>query len=543
MSRVKKFLNNQSKSITSAAVLLGVATFASKFLGFIKIRLLATVFGAGATLDAYYAAISIPEFVFNLLVVGAISASFIPIFLSYLSNEQEKEAWEFMNGILNLLTLAVTIISVLFIIFAPQTIKAVAPGFINDPERLNLAIPLMRIMFITPILFGISSVMSGVVRSFKKFLIYALAPILYNIGIIIGIIFFSKFWGIFGVAYGVILGAFLHLGMEAFGAISSGFKYKFALPLKHKGVRKLSKLMVPNIMGIASDQVTALIFTLIASKLLVGDITIFNFADIIRTMPIGIFALSFAVASFPSISSLAAKKDWDGFISTISSTARQILFWMIPAAIVMYVLRAQLVRVVVGSKGFSWYATQATAQTVGYFAIGICAAGLAPLLSRAFFSLHDTITPFLTGICGMAVSIAAGFILAKKMGVPGLGLAFIFSAIIDVLLQTILLKKKLGKIEGDKIFSMLIKILPAGLIMAFAMQGTKYFVASKVNMQTFFGIIAQGTAAGVIGIIVYLAACLALKCEEMVLFKDSLMRKFQFKKPIEVIEIEEEINK
>lgn len=542
MSRIKKLLNGQSKSITSAAVLLGIATFASKFLGFIKARLLATVFGAGTALDAYYVAVSIPEFVFNLLVVGAISASFIPIFLSYLNNDQEKEAWEFANGVLNLLAFAVAAISILFIIFAPQAVKAVAPGFINDPERLNLSIPLMRIMFITPAVFGISSVMSGIVRSFKKFLIYALAPILYNIGIIFGILALSKFWGIFGVAYGVVLGSFLHLAIEALGAAESGFKYKFAPPLKHKGVKRLLRLMVPNIVGIASDQINALVFTFIASKLLIGDITIFNFADTIRTLPIGIFAISFAVASFPSISSLAAKKDWDNFISTISSAARQILFWMIPSAIAMFALRAQLVRIVVGSKNFSWYATEAAARTVGFFAIGICAAGLAPLFSRAFFSLHDTITPFLTGLCGMATSIAAGFILSKKMGVPGLGLAFIFAAIIDVSLQLAILKKRLGRIDEKKIFMLFAKVLPAGVAMAFVMQKVKYFMAPRVDMHTFLGVAKQGMAAGIAGMAAYCAICLALKCEEMILFKNSIMKKLQFRKPIEVIEIEERID-
>ncbi|MFH1175332.1 MAG: murein biosynthesis integral membrane protein MurJ [bacterium] len=539
---IKKLLNNQSKTITSAAILLGIATFASKFLGFVKTWLLASTFGAGAALDAYYVAISIPEFVFNLLVVGAISASFIPIFLEYHSNKKETEAWDFMNGVLNLLTLVVLIISALFIIFAPQAVKLVAPGFREDSERFRLAVPLMRMLFITPVIFGISSVMSGAVRSFKKFLIYALAPILYNVGIIIGALFFSKYWGIFGVALGVILGSFMHLSIETFGAISSGFKYKFVIPLKHKGIQKLFKLMIPNVMGIASDQVNGLIFTLIASKLMIGDITIFNFADTIRTLPIGIFALSFAVASFPTIADLAAKKDWDNFISTISGTARQILFWMIPSAIILYALRAQLVRVVVGAKGFSWSATQATAQTVGYFAIGICAAGLAPLLSRAFFSLHDTITPFFTGLCGMAVSVVAGFILAKKMGVPGLGLAFIFAAIIDVLLQTIILRKKLGRIEGDKIFIMLIKIFPAGAAMAFAMQKTKYFMANKVNMQTFKGVITQGTAAGIAGITVYCAVCLALRCEEMVLFKDALVRRMKFRKPVQIQDISSDLD-
>lgn len=542
MSRVKKLLNGEFKSITSAAVLLGTATFASKFLGFIKTRLLSMVFGPGAVLDAYFAAISIPEFVFNLLVIGALSASLIPLFLGYLNNDQEKEAWEFMNGVLSLLVFVIAIISILSIIFAPQIIKVVVPGFNESEERFRLAVPLLRILFTTPIIFGISSVMSGVVRSFRKFLVYALAPILYNVGIIIGILVFSKFRGIYGVAFGVILGSFLHLAIETFGAVSSGFKYKFVLPFRNKGVRKLSKLMIPNIMGIASDQVNSLVFTLIASKLLIGDVTLFNFADIIRTLPIGIFALSFAVASFPSISDLAAKKDWDNFISTISGTARQIIFWMVPSAIGMFALRAQLVRVVVGSKNFSWQSTHSAAQTVGFFAIGICASGLAPLLSRAFFSLHDTITPFLTGLCGTAISITAGFILSKKMGVAGLGLAFVFAAIIDVFLQTIFLKKKLGRIDGDKIILTFAKIIPAGILMALAMQKAKYFTASKIGTDTFLRIALQGAIAGIVGITVYFSVCLLLKCEEMILFKDALLKKLQFRKSIAITEIVDDID-
>jgi len=538
---IKKFLNGQSKTITSAAILLGVASLASKALGFVKLRLLSTMFTTPIT-DTFFVAVKAPDFVFNLLVLGAISSSFIPIFISYLDKKDIKNGWDFVNGILNFLLISTAIISVIFIIFAPSIISILAPGLKPDPERFNLTVSLMRILFLSPIIFAASSVMGGVLRSFKRFLLYAIAPIFYNIGIIIGIIFLSKQWGIFGVAVGAILGALMHFLVQFIGALALGFKFKFTLPFKHKGVRKLAKLMIPHVMGIATNQVNILVFTFLASRLLVGDITVFNYANIIQNLPIGLFSISFALAAFPTLASFAAKKQKEEFAKTFSDTARQILFWIIPTSAILFALRAQLVRAIVGSRNFSWEATVATYQTLGYFAIGMFAVGLLPLLSRAFYALNDTLTPFLVGLISVIVSIVGGFYISTKMGVTGLGIAFVIAATINMLILMVLLKARLKDIKMSGIFKMLAKILPATAIMLIVIQTVKYWAAPQIDMQTLTGIVYQSSLAGIAGIAVYCCVCLALKCEEMITFLQALGRRIHLKKPLQVTEIIEDID-
>ncbi|TRZ77749.1 murein biosynthesis integral membrane protein MurJ [bacterium] len=538
---IKKLLNGQSKTITSAAILLGIAALASKSLGFIKLRLLSTVFTTPIT-DTFFVAVKAPDFIFNLLVLGAISASFIPIFVSYLDKKDIKDGWDFVNGILNFLLISTAIISIVFIIFAPFIVRILAPGLVSDPERFNLTVSLMRVLFLSPIIFAASSVMGGILRSFKRFLLYAIAPIFYNVGIIFGIVFLSKPYGIYGVAIGSILGASMHFLIQFIGALALGFRFKFILPFKHKGVTKLARLMVPHVMGIATNQVNILVFTFLASRLLKGDITIFNYANIIQNLPIGLFSISLALAAFPTLAILAAKKQREEFAKTFSDTARQILFWIIPTSAILFALRAQLVRAIVGSRNFSWEATVATYQTLGYFAIGMFAVGLLPLLSRAFYALNDTMTPFLAGLVSVAVSVVGGFYLSNKMGVSGLGIAFVIAATINMLILLILLKIRLKDIKMARIFKMLAKILPATAIMLIVIQTVKYWVAPQIDMQTFYGIAYQSSLAGMAGIAVYCSVCLALKCEEMITFLQALGRRIHLKKPVQVTEIIEDID-
>lgn len=538
---LKKLLNGQSKTITSAAILLGMATLASKLLGFLRLRLMTAVFGVGKIADAYTAASKVPEFVFDLLVLGAIASSFIPIFLSFMENNKEREGWEFVNNILNLLVVFTAALSIICAIFAPFITRLIAPGFIGDASQMSQTVLLMRILFITPAIFGASSVMGGILRSFRRFLIYAIAPLLYNIGIIIGIIFFSKFWGIMGTAVGAVLGSIMHLSIQFLGALSSGFRYKMSFKYG-PGVKRLSKLMIPHIMGIAANQINVLIFVFIASRLASGDVFLFNSVEMIHRLPIGIFAISLSIAAFPTLASFGAKKEWDNFIETFSATASQALFWIIPSSAIIYALRIQIVRVILGSKGVSWATTISAGQTLGYLCAGMFAAGLLPLLARTFYSLQDTITPFLTGLLSSLISVAAGFYLAQKMGVSGLGLAFSAASIANIAILLIILKKRAGRLGAKKISLMLAKIVPASAVMILSIQAAKYLIASKVNMQTFLGIALQGSIAGLIGIIIYCIICLILKCEEMKIFIDALWRRIRFRKPVQVREISDEID-
>ncbi len=228
---IKKFFNNgillnsePSKSVISAALVITLAGIASRILGLVRDRFLASTFGAGDTLDVYYAAFRVPDLIYNLLILGALSAAFIPVFTSLISQEKEREAWDLANDLMNIAIILIVAFSLIFAIFAPFLMKLITPGF--PPEKINMAVFFTRIMFLSPLFLGISGIFGGILTSFKRFLIYSIAPIFYNLGIIIGVLFFVKFMGPIGLAWGVVFGAFLHMLVQYPAAKHLGFDYQ-----------------------------------------------------------------------------------------------------------------------------------------------------------------------------------------------------------------------------------------------------------------------------------------------------------------------------
>ena len=272
---IRKLFSSQIKSITGAAILLGSASFVSRLIGVLRDRIFAHQFGAGPTLDAYYAAFRIPDLVYNLLVVGALSAGFIPVFIKVYEKSKSK-SWEVTNSIINILGVGLITLCIILFIFTPQIIPLLVPGF--SGEKLDLTITLTRIMFFSPILLGISSVVSGVLQATKSFFVYALTPIMYNLGIIVGALIFFPIFGEIGLAFGVILGALLHLLIQLPTFFKHGYRYKFVFNIKDIFVREIAKLMIPRTLGLATSQLHILVITYLASTLTEGSLTVFNFA-------------------------------------------------------------------------------------------------------------------------------------------------------------------------------------------------------------------------------------------------------------------------
>ena len=241
-----KFLNSETASVSMAGLILAGAAMLSRLLGLLRDRLLASHFGAGDTLDVYYAAFQIPDLIFNLLVVGALSAGFIPIFVDFWQKKDFKAAWHFVNSILNLVLLGILVLGVVFFVFMPFFMKLLVPGF--EGEKFSQAVFLTRLMFLSPLLLGLSTVFGGALQGVKRFLVVALTPIFYNLGIIFGILFLAPRWGVTGLALGVILGALLHLIIQIPAVRVLGFKYQFVLGGGSSGVRRLSRLMIPRIL-------------------------------------------------------------------------------------------------------------------------------------------------------------------------------------------------------------------------------------------------------------------------------------------------------
>ena len=530
-----KFLNEKpTQSIAAAAFIISLAGIASRVLGLLRDRILAGQFGAGDTLDAYYAAFRIPDLIYNLVIIGALSAAFIPVFTQLITEKKEEDGWKLSSGILSLQICITGVLLIILAIFTPQLMHLVTPGF--SGEKMDLTITLTRIMFLSPFLLGISGIFGGILVSFKKFLIYSLAPIFYNIGIIIGAVYFVKLWGPIGLAWGVVLGAVMHMLVQYPSVKFSGFHFRPAFfdALKDATVRRVLKLMIPRTLTIAVTQINFMIITIFASTLAAGSLAVFNFANNIQSAPLGLFGISFAIAVFPSLSAYAAQKNKEEFISAFSRTFRQILFFIIPVSVFIFVLRAQTVRLALGSGKFDWNDTILTFQILGLLTMSLLAQALLPLLTRAFYALQNTKTPLYVALISEAANLLAVALMIGKYGIFGLAIAFSLSSFVNAILLFFFLRKKLSSIDGKTILDSTVRIIIASLIGGGVAQIAKYVVGSRGELDTFLAVLRQFMIAGISGAIAFAAASYFLRVKEFFQFKESITRKlFGAKKVIQ----------
>lgn len=520
---IKHLFNGQINNITVAAGLVATSSLISRLLGVFRDRILAGEFGAGDTLDVYYAAFRIPDSIFNLLVLGALSAGFIPIFIGLLKNpldkitgfisgKENKKAWELASNVLNILILGLLVLCGLGIIFAPGLTKLITPGFSSEKQALTVS--LTQIMFLSPLFLGISAVLGGVLQSFKRFFVYSLAPIMYNIGIIIGALYFVPIWGIYGLAWGVVLGALLHMLIQVPTTIVLGFKPRLKIDLSNSDLKKIGAIMFPRTMSLATAQINLVVITIIASTLAAGSLAVFNLANNLQSFPVGIFGISFAIAAFPALSAAAfAKKD---LITSFSSTLRQILFFIVPATVLLITLRAQIIRVILGSGRFDWEDTILTMNALAFFSLSLFVQASLPLLVRVFYAHHNSKTPFFIGLFTAIVNVVLSLWLVRSLGVAGLALAFSLSSILNFVLLWLALRFFLGNMDEIKILVSTIKFSAAALACGITVQGMKIIVWPFVDMTKFWGVLTQGLVAGLAGIFIYGVICLLLRSEEFI---------------------------
>ncbi|EKE16279.1 MAG: integral membrane protein MviN [uncultured bacterium] len=529
------FLNGKpTQSIVAAAFIISLAGVASRILGLFRDRILASTFGAGDVLDAYYAAFRVPDLIYNLLILGALSAAFIPVFTQLISKDREEEAWDLASGVLNIQIIAMGIMVIILAFCAPWIMKIITPGF--SDEKMNLTVIFTRIMFLSPILLGISGIFGGVLVSMKKFLIYALAPIMYNLGIIFGAIFLVDFMGPIGLAWGVVLGASLHMLIQYPAVRFSGFRFRLmpGKSLKNQDVLKVLHLMVPRMLGVAVNQINFLVITIFASTLATGSLAIFNFANNIQSTPLGLFGISFAIAVFPALSAFYAKNEKEKFSKAFSKTFRQVLFFVIPISVLIYALRAQIVRVVLGAGNFDWEDTTLTFQTLGILIASLFAQSLIPLLARSFYAIQNTKTPFYVALFSEMVNIVLVFLLIGKFEILGLAIAFSVSSIVNMSLLFYFLKKEMEDLGEKEIIKSAGKVLVASFGAVVAVQIGKNVVGSKGELDTFVAILNQLVVAGGLGVAVFSLISYALGIEEFFSVMRSVSRKlFKVKKQIQ----------
>jgi len=527
----QKIFKDQSQTITSAALILALTSLISRVLGFFRDRLLAGSFGASDALDAYYAAFRVPDLVYNLLVMGALSAGFIPVFVSLWQKEKiEGEAsdpWRFVSGVFNLLAVGLIVLTVVGWLAAPSFVKFITPGFAG--EKLAQTISLTRILFLSPLILGLSAVMGGVLQARRRFLIYSLAPIFYNMGIIGGIMFLAPSFGVYGVAAGVIIGALLHFLIQCPAFYGLGFRYKMVFGWADESVRRLIRLTGPRILTLAVSQINFLALTAIGSGLVAGSLTIFNLTYNIWTFPLGILAASLATAAFPQLSQAIAAGNRQGFREIFSATCRQILFLILPVSALFWVLRTPLVQVILGTGKFGLADVLSTGEALKFLILGLFAEAVNLLLVRGFFALEDTKTPFWVGLFSSTLRIGGAWWLAGSLGVAGLALGYASGGIINMVWLWFLLSRKAAGLAGKEIFASALKIILASLAAGLASWGCLRFGGGWFNLSTLAGALILGFLAGGWGLVVYLLSVWLLRSPELKIFWQGLKNRLPFK--------------
>jgi putative peptidoglycan lipid II flippase len=466
---VKNFLRNGSRLLTrrqtgilSAAMIIMALVVVSRLLGLVRNRVLAYFFSA-ETLTVYFAAFRLPEVIFEVLVFGTLSSAFIPTFTAYFSRKKSDQAWYVAVVSMNLALLIFAALALLIFFLARPFYQLITPGF--SPEVIDQIAKLTRVLLLAQAFFVISYFLTGVLESLQRFLIPAVAPVFYNLGIILGTIFLSSKWGVYAPTIGAVIGAFLHFIVQLPLAIHLGFRFQAKLDWKHRGVREIGRLALPRIVELSFLQVGKSAELFLASMVSTAAYTYYTFANSLQFLPVGLFGVSLAKASLPILSRHSAKKDFGHFKQTFIASLGEILFLVLPLSVFLAVLRVPLVRLVFGASRFGWESTIQTGYALSAFCLGIFAQSVICLLTRTFYALHDTLTPvkISAGAIFLNICLGALFILVFGWPIWGLALAFSLSALAQMIILFAFLIKRFSVEERQKIADSFLKIVFASL--------------------------------------------------------------------------------
>jgi len=448
------------KTLSKAAGAVSGMTILSRIFGFIRDAFIAMTFGSSTAADAFFVAFRIPNMQRRVLGDGAVSSAFIPVFAEVLAQNGKQAAQELTANIFNILLILLSTASLILFIFSPAVITVFAPGFLDNPEKFKLTVDLTRWM--APYLFfiGLTAFSMGILNSLKVFALPAATPILQNILMIASMIILVPQMEepIFGLAIGVVIGGALQVLIQLPLIRKKGYGFKKYLRFKQPEVIKIAKLMGPAIFGLAVYEVNLLVDTLLASTLAEGSISYLYYGNRLVQLPLGVFATALAIVLLPTLSRHAAQGELKNLVKTLSFSIRFILFITIPATIGLIILREPIVNTLWERGAFLHTTTQNTAVALLYYSIGLCAFSGIKIIAPAFYSLQDTKTPAKIGIYSMGLNIVLNLILMGPLKHGGLALATSLSALFNVIVLMHYLRKRLGLLEGRKIFKSSIKV-------------------------------------------------------------------------------------
>ena len=469
-------LTADKRQIARAASVVMVAFTLSRALGLVRQMVIAGRFGTGLEMDAYQAAFRLPDILFQLMAGGALGSAFIPTFTGYLTRGDRAGAWRLASAIINLLLVVLTLTAILSALIAPWLVEhIIAPGF--DVETVALTTRLMRVMLISPVIFGVSGVIMGALNAYQHFLLPAIAPMMYNLSIIGGALFLGPSMGVMGLAAGVVVGSGLHLLIQVPGLMSSqrGARYTPVLTVRDPAVREVARLMGPRVLGLAVVQLNFLVNTNLASRLGEGAVSALNFAWLLMLLPQGVFAQAVATAAFPTFSEQVARGERAAMRSALAATLRAIFILSLPAAVGLAMLRGPLVALLFERGAFGATATDLVAWALLFYALGLVAHAGLEIVARAFYALHDTRTPLLVGggamllNLGLSLTLPSLFESAGWLPHGGLALANSLATALELVVLLWLLRGRLGNLEGRRSLPTLLRSTAAAALMGLAL--------------------------------------------------------------------------
>lgn len=513
-----------TRQVARSAGIVGLAVTGSRVLGLIREQVFAYFFGASREYDAFLTAFRIPNLLRDLFAEGALSAAFVTTFSQYLTAKSEKEAWRLANLVLNGLGLVLIVITALGILFAPAIVDLIAPGFHQFPGKTELTIELTRIMFPFIILVAMAAVAMGILNARDRFGVPASASSFFNLGSIVGGLAFAYLIdpqfgprAIVGMAIGTVIGGALQCLIQIPSLYGVGFRYRPLLSFTDAGVRKVMRLMGPAVIGAAAVQVNVFVNNYFASYLQNGAISWLNYAFRLMQFPIGVFGVAISMATLPSISRAATRSDMNQFRHTLASSLGLVFFLCVPSACGLIVLARPIIRLIYERGDFSTWDTQQTAAALAFYALGLAGYAAIKVLAPAFYALDDARTPMVISLISIGTNFALNWLLVRHYGFGHRGLALSTSCVatLNFAALFLLMRRKMGSIEGRRIGQSLMKIGLAAAIMSAACWWSLGALATRWGGS---GFVSAGVTALVpiaVGAMVFLLSCKLLNVNEL----------------------------
>ncbi len=521
----KRKAMSEREKVARAIGIITIAMILSRLLGYARDLALYAQFGQNRITDAYNAAFSIPDFLYMILVGGALSSAFIPVFGGYLATGREAEGWHVASSLANLIIILLLIGIGLGLVFTPQLVRILVPGF--DPGELALTVRLTRIMFIQTFFMALSGVAIGILNSYKHFITPALGSILYNFAVVVVGWSLAPYLGIAAYSIGVVVGAVLNFAVQLPPLLKFGLRYRPVLDLAHPGVRQIGALVFPVLIGLSASQFNLFVSQNLASGLAGGLLAALRTAQRLMQVPLGIFAVAVGTAIFPTLTEQAARREWAQFRRSTSLGIRTVNFLTIPATAGLIALGLPAIRFLFEVGKFTPQDTWATATALFYYSFGIVGYSGALVLNRVYYALKDTKTPVLIGVTTVFLNLILNLVLVKFLGHGGLALAYSIVGIVNMTALLLILRVKIGSIDGRRILVSGAGALGSALIMG----GASYLLV--VRLEAFLGTVSKlsqlatvgaGVAAGAV---LYPALAYLLRLEEFRLALDMLGRRLR----------------